>query len=387
VRILHVTRSLDPAAGGPPEGIRQFVLAQNRIGQRIEIATLDPPGSPWFSRYEAPVHALGPALLRYGYSPRLRPWLRANARGFDAVIVNGLWQYQGFAAWRELRGGEIPYYVFTHGMLDPWFKRRYPLKHLKKWLYWPWAEYRVLRDARAVLFTCEDERRLASQSFWLYRAHERVVGYGIAPPRGEPEAERQAFLARFPELAGRRLVLYLGRVHPKKGADLLIDAFAAVASQDASLDLVMAGPGDPGWMEELRLRAEGHGLGRRVVWTGMLSGELKWGAFRCAEAFVLPSHQENFGIAVVEAMACGVPVLISKQVNIWREIDAAAAGFAADDDAQGTRSLFERWLGLEPEARTAMGRRAVACFRSHFDISSATKRLLEILREPAPARA
>jgi glycosyltransferase involved in cell wall biosynthesis len=182
-------------------------------------------------------------------------------------------------------------------------------------------------------------------------------------------------------------VLYLGRVHPKKGADLLIDAFAAVASQDASLDLVMAGPGDPGWMEELRLRAEGHGLGRRVVWTGMLSGELKWGAFRCAEAFVLPSHQENFGIAVVEAMACGVPVLISKQVNIWREIDAAAAGFAADDDAQGTRSLFERWLGLEPEARTAMGRRAVACFRSHFDISSATKRLLEILREPAPARA
>src|SRR5262249_24621381 len=82
---------------------------------------------------------------------------------------------------------------FTHGMLDPWFKRRYPLKHLKKWLYWPWAEYRVLRDARAVLFTCEDERRLASRSFWLYRAHERVVGYGIAPPGGGPEAERQGF--------------------------------------------------------------------------------------------------------------------------------------------------------------------------------------------------
>src|SRR5262245_41967428 len=196
VRILHVTRSLDPAGGGPPEGIRQFVLAQNRNGQRIEIATLDPPGSPWFSRYEAPVHALGPPRLRYGYSARLRPWLRANARGFDAVIVNGLWQYHSLAAWSEVRRTGVPYYVFPHGMLDPWFKRRYPLKHMKKWLYWPWAEYRVLRDARAVCFTSEEERRRARESFWLYRCREAVVSYGTSAPPGDAEEQRQAYFAR-----------------------------------------------------------------------------------------------------------------------------------------------------------------------------------------------
>ena len=86
---------------------------------------------------------------------------------FDAVIINGLWQYHSFGAWRALRGTATPYYVFPHGMLDPWFKRSFPLKHLKKWLYWPWAEYRVLRDARAVIFTCEAEsssRRSLSRS-------------------------------------------------------------------------------------------------------------------------------------------------------------------------------------------------------------------------------
>ena len=385
MRILHVTRSLDPAGGGPPEGIRQFVRAHRLCGQQIEIATLDPPGSSWFDRYEAPVHAFGPVRSTYGYAPQLRPWLRTRARDFDAIIVNGLWQYHGLATWLEARPAGVPYYVFTHGMLDPWFKRRYPLKHLKKWLYWPWAEYRVLRDARAVLFTCEGERRLASRSFWLYSARERVVGYGIEPPRGDPQAERAAFLARFPSLAGRRLLLYLGRIHPKKGADLLIGAFAKIARSDPSVDLVMAGPGDPRWTAELRAQAERMGVSRRIAWTGMLSGELKWGAFRCAEAFVLPSHQENFGIAVVEAMATGVPVLISNQVNIWREVDAARAGLVADDDAKGIHSLLETWTKLAPVERAAMGQRAIECFRSHFNISSVASRLRVILYEPRTA--
>ena len=91
-------------------------------------------------------------------APRLLSWLRENATRYDAVIVNGIWQYHSYATWLALHRSETPYFVFTHGMLDPWFKRRHPLKHLKKWLYWPWADYRVLRDAQAVIFTCEEER-------------------------------------------------------------------------------------------------------------------------------------------------------------------------------------------------------------------------------------
>jgi hypothetical protein len=128
---------------------------------------LDVPSDPWVQASKFKVHALGPAVLGYGFSSRLVPWLRAHAHEYDAVIVNGLWEYIGFATWRALAGGSTPYFVFTHGMLDPWFKHTYPLKHLKKWLYWPWGEYRVLRDACRVIFTCEDERLLARESFWL----------------------------------------------------------------------------------------------------------------------------------------------------------------------------------------------------------------------------
>src|SRR4051812_19499062 len=99
------------------------------------------------------MHAFGARRGRFPFRSQFTPWLRKNHRSYDAVIVNGLWQYSGFGAWRALEPG-FPYFVFTHGMLDPWFKRQYPLKHFKKWLYWPWADYRLLRDAAAVLFTC-----------------------------------------------------------------------------------------------------------------------------------------------------------------------------------------------------------------------------------------
>src|SRR6266481_4864459 len=106
-----------------------------------------------------------------------------------------------------------------------WFKRAYPLKHLKKWLYWPWAEYRVLRNASAVCFTCEEERKLARQSFWLYRCNEKVVAFGTAAPGGDAQAQKRLFLSHYMELQGRRFILFLGRIHPKKGCDLVIRAF------------------------------------------------------------------------------------------------------------------------------------------------------------------
>src|SRR5213076_1488953 len=115
------------------------------------------------------------------------------------------------------------------GMLDPWFKRTYPLKHLKKWIYWPWADYRVLRDARAVLFTTEEERLLARQSFWLYRCREAVVDYGTAGPTGDAARQRESFRSAFPMLRDTRNLLFLSRLHPKQGCDTLLAAFARVA--------------------------------------------------------------------------------------------------------------------------------------------------------------
>jgi len=384
MRILRSIRSVNPAGGGPIEGIKQVAKVLETGGHGTEIVSLDSPDDPWVLDCPVKVHAMGPVRSGYGYSSRLVPWLREHCANYDAVIVSGLWQYSGFGVWRALRKTETPYFVFPHGMLDPWFKRAYPLKHLKKWAYWPWGDYRVLRDARGVLFTSEEERRAARESFWLYRCNEIVVNYGVAGPDGDADSQRQAVLDQFPELRGTRVFLFLGRIHEKKGCDLLIRAFAKTAGNIDSARLVIAGPDQAGWTKDLRALAEGLNLSRKLLWTGMLSGDSKWGMLRLAEAFVLPSHQENFGIAVAEALACGTPVLISNKVNIWREIGQDQAGLVDDDDERGTTRLLEKWLGMTPEARAAMRGDARRCFESRFEVTRAAAAMVGVIRGTGP---
>ena len=379
-RILQIISSMNPDFGGPPEGAGQICRSLRSLGLSADLASLDEPGTGWGC--DCSMIRLGPSRWgRYAYSDRLLAWLRANAQKYNAVIVHGLWQYQGLATWRALKGTGVPYYVFPHGMLDPWFKHQYPIKHLKKRLYWPWAEYRVLRDAQAVLFTTEEECQLARQTFWPYSVNEAVVGYGIAdPPRSERAELRAAFMRRHPELQDKRIVLFLGRLHPKKGCDLLIDSFAAVAHRDPTLHLVMAGPDQKGYQAQLMRQAERQGVASRICWTGMIKDDIKWGAYNSAEVFALPSHQENFGISVAEALACRVPVLISNKVNIWREITAGSAGIVADDTSSGTTELLTKWLDLSALERERMGHNALACFRKHFHVESSIDRLISTIR-------
>ena len=385
MRILDLISSVNPEGGGPIEVLKQTAAVAARRGVTVEVATLDAPEATWLRDFPLPVHAFGPAQWKYSYAPRLLRWLRTHAQRYDAVVVHGLWQYHGFAARQALRRTSTPYYVFTHGMLDPWFRRTYPLKHLKKWLYWPWADYRVLRDAEAVLFTTEEERLLARQSFSLYRCHESVIGYGTAAPSSDAGQQREAFYAAFPALRDTRNLLFLSRLHPKKGCDMLLSAFARAAHRDPQLRLVMAGPDQIGWQRTLVAQAEALGIAERVAWTGMLAGDLKWGAYRAADAFVLPSHQENFGVVVAEALACGVPVLTSDKVNIWREVQEAGAGLVAADDDAGTERLLDEWLALSSTERLAMRTAAVAAFRKHFEIESFVTRLHGLLRNKSGA--
>jgi glycosyltransferase involved in cell wall biosynthesis len=174
-------------------------------------------------------------------------------------------------------------------------------------------------------------------------------------------------------------VLFLARLHPKKGCDLLIEAFARHARADPQVHLVMAGPDSSGLLTRLQTQATALGIANRVTWTGMLQGPLKWGALRAADVFALPSHQENFGIAVVEALAVGLPVLISERVNIWREVVAGEAGFAAPDSVEGMATMLARWHALAPDARRDMRANASACYQRHFRMESAARRLIETI--------
>ena len=372
------------------EAVKQSSSILISRGHRVEIICLDAPSDPWIRQYPVKVHALGPGRGGYGYAPRFTRWIKGRHAEYDAVIVHGLWQYSSFGVWRALRGTTTPYFVFPHGMLDPWFNRTYPLKHIKKLLYWPWAEYRVLRDAAAVLFTSEEERRSARESFSPYRCNEVVVNYGTAAPDVDLENARRDFSNSFPQL--RETLPLVSRPVARKERLRITDPrigrdpeFCARRSLSASRH---RGP----YADESYLQQSKGALPRQreviaeespITLTGMLTGNLKWGAFSAADAFVLPSHQENFGIAVVEALACATPVLVSNKVNIWREIVNDGAGFADEDDPAGTTRLIERWIRTPAAERETMRVNARTCFERRFEINRAVDSLLQVLEERA----
>jgi len=381
MRILHVVRTLNPEFGGPPESVRMFANAHRRAGNEVEVATLDAPDSgpaadAYASLVGCPVHACGPAKGNYYRSKRLDRWLTANYQRFDGAIVNGVWQYHTVAA-RHVLAGRLPYVVFAHGMLDPYFKRRFPLKHLKKLAYWIAEEHRNLNRAQAVCFTSEEEKRVAAEGFPFCRFRRVVVPYGTMGPSGDPAAQKQAFLEAWPHLVGKQYLLYLGRIHPKKGCDLLIEAFAQAANPD--LQLVMAGPDDVNWVIDLKAQAAKLGIAERVTWTGMLRGDLKWGAFYASQAFILPSHQENFGIAVADALACGVIPLISDKVNIAPDVAGDGAGLMEPDTLPGTVALIAKFQSLNQDQLSAMRQRAIVCYQQRYALKHAAQAVYKAL--------
>ena len=242
---------MSPADGGPPKAVRELVEAYIEIGDGIEVACQDQPGEPYLANIPCPVHALGPAFLgRYGLSPRLWRWLHGNAHRFDGIVMNGIWTFPGLAISFAAVRAKKPYGVFVHGALDPWFNRTYPLKHLKKLLYWP-LQHAVLHDAEAVFFTTGMERVLAEASFSPSHWNSVVVPYGINDPeerrispaeprpesaerrrlrRGTPAEQIEALYCRLLALRNRRFLLFIGRLHEKKGCDLLVEAFAKIAA-------------------------------------------------------------------------------------------------------------------------------------------------------------
>jgi glycosyltransferase involved in cell wall biosynthesis len=369
---LHIIGSLGPAAGGPPEAVRQLARAYREVGAKMEIACMDDPSEPFLADLPCPVHALGKSFLgSYTFSPRLWRWLHRNSGRYDGIVMHGIWSFPGVAIRFAVRRAGRPYGIFVHGALDPWFQRHYPLKHFKKRLYWP-IQYSVLRDALAVFFTAESERDLAKLSFRPNTWNSVVVGLGINDPeetQKDPSAQIETFYSRFPELRGRRYLLFLARIHPKKGCDLLLEAFGRIAASIPDVDLVIAGPDQEGMQANLQRIAEQAGVGERIHWPGSIDGNLKWGALRACEAFVLSSHSENFGIAVVEALAVGRPVLISNKVNIWHEIEGDKAGLVEDDTLEGTERLLRRWFGLSSAEREATASRARHSFEKRFTMT------------------
>lgn len=391
MNLLHIIASVDPADGGPIEGVRQQARTYREAGLEIHVACLDCPEAPFVKDFPGKVFALGgpertgwQAKLpwaHYGYQARMVPWLRENIARYDAVIVNGLWNYSTLSARRALVNSGVPYAVFTHGMLDPWFKKTYPVKNLVKQLFWLFCEGPLLNHANAVFFTTKDEMVVSKDAFQPYRIKGKVVGFGASDAPGNPQDQIAAFRAALPRLGNRPYLLYLSRIHPKKGVDMLIEAFAAIALDHPELDLVIAGPDQVGWQQDLEELAQDLEIAGRIHWPGMLMGDRKWGAFRGCEAFVLSSHQENFGVVVAEALACAKAVLISDKVQIWHEVAEAGAGLVKPDTPEGTRELLQEFMALPPQDVEHIQQAARTLFEDKFEIHQAMTNIRAAIAE------
>ncbi len=381
MNVLHVVHSADPNGGGVIEAILQFVRGQLDIGVNAEIASLDCPDDCFIKEPGITHYAIGSGG-GYGKSETVDNWLNDNISNYDGIIVHGLWQHHGVAVRKYALRYNVPYFVFTHGMLDPWFRKKYPLKHLKKQVYWLLFGGNVLKDAKNVCFTCEEEKRLAEGSFYPYQCKPAIVHLGLKELDQDTNGVKKCFYEEYPDLENEKLILFLGRIHEKKGVDHLLKAFAQLKSEGMTdgYKLVMAGPpSSEEYLQELKGFVSENDIEDEVVWTGMLTGDRKWGAICAADVFVLPSHQENFGIAVAEALMNSVPVLISDKVNIWREIKESGAGIVGTDDLDGTTQMLKQWMCLDPSVKLEMRQNAKQCFEGKFQISKAVSHLNEVL--------
>jgi glycosyltransferase involved in cell wall biosynthesis len=383
MRILHAMHSMSPESGGPAEAVRRLAETAQRDGIfQVEFVTLDAPDKPYLKSETLTIHAVGPGRGKYGYTRRLDRWLSENLDRFDGVSIHGLWQYHGYSIWKACHERK-PYIVFSHGMLDPWFKQAYPAKHRKKALYWAAIERRVLRDATAVIFTSPMEAELAPTTYRRSEWKSCTVPYGTMEPTGDHDFQIERFYEACVEVREKPFILFIGRLHQKKGCDLLIQAFARTAGGNSGLHLVIAGPDEERLKAELISLANETGVNDRVHFPGMLRGDAKWGAFHAAEVFALPSHQENFGVAVAEALACGTPVLISNQVNIWREIAEDSVGLVEADNLEGTTRLLERWQALSIGERVEMAARCLPSFQRRYNMRHVPRLLAELFSKAA----
>lgn len=378
MKLLKVITTMDPKTGGPSQGIRNINPFLVKEGIQVEILTLDGSDTKFNDDKCIVFHNIGNGLTSFQYNKELDKWLMTHLGEFDVVCVHGMWQYQNYAVFRAIKSLKkqnikVPKVVIMpHGMLDPYFQKAKDrkFKAIRNELIWRLTEKRAINAADAIFYTCEEEMKLARTTFKGFNPKKEInVGYGIQRPPLFDEPMKQAFEEKCPELKGRNFWLFLSRIHPKKGIDLLIDAYTMLTEQGYQFpDLVIAGPTDSDFAQKMIFKAQKN---PHIHFSGMLSNASKWGAFYACDAYLLPSYQENFGIAIVEAMACKKPVLITKKINIWREIEGGDGGWILDKPSiKEVKEHLINIKNLSSEELQQKGQSAFETFEEKFLIDN-----------------
>lgn len=325
-RVLHVTPYLDASAGGPPVVVERLVAAAADNGYDATILTsaemTADNGAALHSTHAdlALVQSQGAAFRGPG-----RQIVNTAVAAADILHLHTMWSPLAGLAAREAGRRGIPYVLSPHGMLDPY---SFDQKRLKKQVYLALFERGTLKGTAKMLFTAEEERRLAAPLTGPLPSS--VVALGADRPPAPPETLRDEFLDLYPDLANRPRAVFMGRLHDKKRPASTLRAMDIIRRTRPDAMLLMVGSGEA--EAELRSLADELGLWDNLRFLGFLSGRSKWQALAAADLFLLPSRQENFAIALAEALHAGVPALLTKRVNIWEEVISAGAGALLDED-------------------------------------------------------
>ena len=379
MRILFVTASMSPRWGGPVTATAGLVSALLRQGVHCEIATAvgrrvgtDPIEVPG-----APVHCFdtgAPARAWTGWSWRLPGFLAREMRRFDLVHVQELWHHPGYAACRAARASNRPCLVSLHGALDQWRLRRHAIR---KWIYLHGVQLPILGSVDAIHALTPAER--AAVSRFGIDTPVFVAPNGIDLLRPDEPPDTAGFLARHPRLAGKRVILFLSRLHVMKGLDVLVRSFITLAARFPDAVLLVVGPDEDGAGRRARSVLNRAGQLDRAVFTGQLVGAAKRAAFACAELFVLPSYSEGFSMVVLEALAAGLPVVISEPCN-FPEVAQCEAGFVVPAADPAVAAAVGALLS-DDDLRARMGRNGRALVADRYTWPAIAEGFAELYRK------
>ncbi|MEM7230258.1 MAG: glycosyltransferase [Planctomycetota bacterium] len=374
MHVLHAISGLDHRLGGPVHAMLGLASYQRAAGLDVTVVSSQREGDDSAIANELQEHGVrvvevGPVTGALGRSPKLKPEVNELLPDADIVHIHAVWdEIQHVAATCARRHG-TPYIVRPCGMLDPWCLAQ---GRLKKQLYLALRLRKNLNGAARMHFTTSTERDLVKP---LGLKPESIVepnGINVAEFEDLPDAG--AFRAMHPNIGDRPIILFLSRLHKKKGLDLLIPAFAQADVGDAVL--VLVGPDDRGYEATVRSMIAEHGVENDVIIAGLLRGADRLAAFVDSSYFVLPSYQENFGVAVIEALAAGIPVVISDQVNIHDEITSADVGEVVPTEIEPLADAMSRWL-KDDALREAAAKRAQPFVRTRYDWAQIARRWAE----------
>jgi len=353
LRALHVIASVSRLRGGPSVSVHNMLNALRRRGVAVDLVATDDDGGS--ARLDVPldceVELEGQKMrffprqtVRYAFSAPMLRWLRAHVHRYDVVHTHGLFGWPPLAAAWCARDAGVPYVMRPAGVLDTWGMRN--KSRVVKALSVRLVEGSLLQAAAAVHFTTPLEQARAAELALRIRPVVLPTGVDI-----DSSPERIVQPAGAPALGNDAMILYLARIHPIKRVDALLQAYAGLESR-RSTALVIAGDGDAALLGRLKQMAVDLGIANDVHWAGFAHGALKRWLLSRASLFVLPSDSENFGIAVVEAMSAGLPVIVTRGCGLAEFVRQHGAGIVTDGTVAGLQAALAGLLADSGQRRT-----------------------------------